>query len=156
MSMESARPRNLSHLAIGVRDMDASLNFYRDVIGLSVGADLVEDFSDGPMGLVRRAAYLRWSEGDAEAFIVLDQTLRGPAPTGEAKPLFDIGLHHFGFWVDDVAAIVGRAKAAGVGIVMEPFGSDSVAYGEAAGRPILAAMLKDPDGNVVQLDERRS
>ena len=29
-------PRNLSHVAIGVRDMDTSVAFYRDVVGLEV------------------------------------------------------------------------------------------------------------------------
>ena len=37
--------RALSHVAIGVRDTDRALEFYRDVLGLAVTADRVEEFA---------------------------------------------------------------------------------------------------------------
>jgi len=37
-------PRNLSHVAIGVRDMDTSVAFSRDVVGLDVTFDDTEEF----------------------------------------------------------------------------------------------------------------
>ena len=33
--------RAVSHIAVGVRDMDRSLEFYRDVLGMSVSLDAV-------------------------------------------------------------------------------------------------------------------
>ena len=149
-----AVPRNISHLAIGVSDMEASLTFYCQVIGLQLAVDKIEVFSLPEFKTERRGCYLRWSGEDDSAFIVLDQTLNSDRPRGGAKPLFDIGVHHFGFWVDDVDAIIARARSSGHTVVMDPVEADSQDYGEEAGRQIRAALLKDPDGNVVQLDQR--
>ena len=51
----------VSHIAVGVRDMDAALGFYRDVLGLRVTADKIEEFPQGPgqAPAQRRAVYLR-------------------------------------------------------------------------------------------------
>jgi catechol 2,3-dioxygenase-like lactoylglutathione lyase family enzyme len=149
-----SRPSNYSHLAIGVSDMDASLCFYRDTIGLDVVKDVIEDFRTMKIPTYRRGVYLRWADGDGEAFLVLDQTLGDYGDRGEAKQLFNIGLHHFGFWVDDTDAITARARDAGYAVVLEPLTGDSKDYGEEGGRAIRTAMLRDPDGNVVQLDQR--
>jgi catechol 2,3-dioxygenase-like lactoylglutathione lyase family enzyme len=37
----------ISHVAVGVRDMDRSVAFYRDVLGLRVGFDDIEVMGDG-------------------------------------------------------------------------------------------------------------
>jgi catechol 2,3-dioxygenase-like lactoylglutathione lyase family enzyme len=52
---------NVSHVAIGVRDMDRSLRFYRDIIGLEVRQDAIEEFGgvDGEPGVKRRGVYLK-------------------------------------------------------------------------------------------------
>ena len=148
------KPRNLSHIAVGVSDMDASLAFYCDVIGLEVAVDHIEDMRHPRFKTYRRGVYLRWSGGDDDAFVVLDQTLGEHGDRGRAKQLFEIGTHHFGFWVDDVDAIVARARVAGHPVLIDPLDSDSGGYGEPPGRPIRVSMLKDPDGNHVQLDQR--
>jgi catechol 2,3-dioxygenase-like lactoylglutathione lyase family enzyme len=142
-------------VAIGVSSIDRALTFYRDVIGLQVAVDHIEDFRATPaFATHRRGAYLRWADGDDAAFIVLDETLQPAGDRGGPTPLFNIGVHHFGFWVDDVDIIVERARAAGFEVVMKPSRSDSGLYGEPPGRRIRVAFLKDPDGNVVQLDQR--
>ena len=56
----------------------------------------------------RRGVYLREKEGADEPFVVLDQSLTNPYE-GAPTPLFQIGVHHFGFWVDDLDAIAARA-----------------------------------------------
>ena len=38
----------VSHIAVGVRDMEVALGFYRDVLGMRVTADKIEEFSQGP------------------------------------------------------------------------------------------------------------
>jgi catechol 2,3-dioxygenase-like lactoylglutathione lyase family enzyme len=152
----SSRPSNYSHLAIGVSDMDASLRFYRDTIGLAVAKDVIEDFRSMATPTYRRGVYLRWAEGGGEAFLVLDQTLGEHGDRGRAKELFTIGLHHFGFWVDDTDGIVERAREAGYAVLLEPITGDTKDYGEEGGRAIRTAMLRDPDGNIVQLDQRMS
>ena len=133
--------------------MDRSLGFYRDVIGLRVRADQEEAIP--PMGggpaMKRRGVYLCWSEGPDESFIVLDQQQQ---PFGEPSKLFQRSIHHFGFWVDDVEAIVDRARAGGFEIVVEPLEGDSWTYGEPPGKKLKSSFLRDPDGNNVQLDQR--
>lgn len=147
--------QNVSHIAVGVRDMDRSLPFYRDVLGLHVSLDAIEELPSiaGAPPLKRRGVYLRWREGAHESFIVLDQQL-SQAPFGEPAKTFQVGTHHWGLWVDDVEGIVARAEAAGVPIVVRPANGDTLAYGEAAGGVVRTAFLRDPDGNIVQLDQR--
>ena len=144
-----------SHIAIGVRDMQKSLDFYRDVLGMHVSLDAEEELpalGDAPP-LKRRGVYLRWREGPHETFIVLDQQL-SREPFGEPAGLFQVGVHHFGFWVDDADAIAARAEQAGHPVVVRPVNGDSLAYGEPSGGVVRSAFLRDPDGNVVQLDQR--
>ena len=144
-----------SHIAIGVRDMQQSLGFYRDVLGMHVSLDAPEELpaiGDAPP-LRRRGVYLRWREGPHETFIVLDQQL-SREPFGEPAGLFQVGVHHFGLWVDDADAIVSRAEAAGFPVLFPPGDGDTKAYGEPPGGVVRSAFLRDPDGNVVQLDQR--
>ena len=147
--------RNVSHIAIGVRAMDRSLPFWTDVVGLHVTLDTLEEFKLGSGVVRRRGVYLREREGSDESFLVLDQQLSNP-PEGSPKPLFQVGIHHFGFWVDDIDAIHNRAKAAGATVVVAPSeqGADSAAYGEPPGRFVRTMFINDPDGNVIQFDQR--
>jgi catechol 2,3-dioxygenase-like lactoylglutathione lyase family enzyme len=145
----------VSHVAVGVRDMERSLRFYRDVIGLRVRADLIEEIPsmDGQEPRKRRGVYLCWSEGPRESFLVLDQQLT-PAPWGEPARIFQVAIHHFGFWVDDVDAIAARARAGGFHLVTEPGNGDTATYGEPPGGKVRSCFLLDPDGNCVQVDQR--
>ncbi|MHB1582574.1 MAG: VOC family protein [Acidimicrobiales bacterium] len=147
--------RNVSHVAIGVRDMERSLPFWTEVVGLHVTLDTVESFTVDGEKIERRAVYLREREGPDEPFVVLDQQLTR-APTGQPTPLFSLGVHHVGFWVDDLDAIAGRARGAGVPIVVEPSerGADTTTYGEAPGGFVRGMFVRDPDGNVIQFDQR--
>jgi catechol 2,3-dioxygenase-like lactoylglutathione lyase family enzyme len=148
--------RNVSHVAIGVRDMARSLPWYRDVLGLDVALDDVEEFGDpGAPAIRRRAVYLRWSDDPDAAFVVLDEQL-GSEPVGAPKQLFDIGLHHFGFWVDDVGAVAEQARKADAVVVYGPSDTDTAAYGEPSGGTVRFLLLQDPDGNVVQFEQRVS
>jgi catechol 2,3-dioxygenase-like lactoylglutathione lyase family enzyme len=148
----------VSHIAIGVRDMDAALGFYRDVLGLRVTADKVEEFSQGPgqEPAKRRAVYLRWVDGPHASFIVLDQQITHDIQ-GEPAQLFQMGCHHFAFWVDDLDAMMTRVRDAGVTVIMgggDGPGADTTMYGEPPGGFVRSVFLRDPEGNYVQLDQR--
>jgi catechol 2,3-dioxygenase-like lactoylglutathione lyase family enzyme len=138
--------------------MDASLRFYRDLLGLRVSADLMEEFTEGAEGrpVKRRAVYLRWGTGPDASFVVLDQQLSA-GDHGQPPRLFQNGVHHFAFWVDDIKAIVGAMRAAGIEVqydLTDGDGADTKGYGEAPGGRILTAFVRDPDGQWVQLDQR--
>jgi catechol 2,3-dioxygenase-like lactoylglutathione lyase family enzyme len=147
--------RAISHVAIGVRDMDRALRFYRDGLGLRVKLDTTEQIPgfEGSPPRKRRAAYLGWSEGPHESFVVLDQPL-DVAASGEPARLFQTGIHHFSFWVTEIDAIVARLRGAGLEVLFDPGAGDTIAYGEPPGGTVLSTFLRDPDGNYVQLDQR--
>jgi catechol 2,3-dioxygenase-like lactoylglutathione lyase family enzyme len=147
--------RATSHIAIGVRDMERSVGFYRDLLGLHVSRDQEEDVysMDGGKAGKRRAVYLRWREGAQETFLVLDQQLSRD-PFGEPARLWQVGVHHFGFWVDDIEVMHKRMLAAGVPVLVPPMVGPSELYGEPPGRKLMSAFYRDPDANVVQLDQR--
>ena len=148
-----------SHIAVGVSNMEESLKFYRDILGLRVTLD---DPHENPGGMLSKATedteqtgrhgvYLRWDDGPDATFIVLSQN----RPTsGSAIKLNQVGIHHFAFWVDDLEESFAKIKAAGAPIVMPPTAFDSVAYGEPSGKKVLTTLFKDPDGIVIQLDQR--
>jgi catechol 2,3-dioxygenase-like lactoylglutathione lyase family enzyme len=148
----------VSHIAVGVRDMEVALGFYRDVLGMRVTADKIEEFSQGPgqPPAKRRAAYLRWVDGPHASFIVLDQQITNDIK-GEPAQLFQMGVHHFAFWVDDLDAVMERVRAAGVDVIMggnDGPGADTVMYGEPPGGRVRSVFLRDYEGNFVQLDQR--
>lgn len=151
--------RGTSHIAIGVSNMERSLRFYRDLLGLKVTLDDPQENPGGMLSRVqggqqprtRHGVYLRWEDGPDATFIVLSQD---QPVSGEAIKLNQVGIHHFAFWVDDLEAAFEKVKAAGVPIVLPPTTFDTVAYGEPAGGKVMTTLFKDPDGIVIQLDQR--
>ena len=145
-------------MAIGVSNMDKSLPFYRDALGLKVTRDTEENvggfpalFRDPTKGK-RRAVYLRWEEGPDATFLVLSAPV-GPS-SGEAIKLDQVGIHHFSFWVKDLRAKAEKLKAAGVPLLLPPTEGDSAGYGEPPGKKVLTCLFQDPDGIILQFDER--
>ena len=148
--------KGLSHVAVGVSDMERALVFYRDLIGLRVTLDTVEGgVGDGLVGANRRrAVYLRAADGPDAFFIVLDQQL-DREPFGSAPRILQLGTHHFSFWVDDLEETFDAMVARGFRPIIRPTEADALAYGEPAGSGrVLTAIIKDQDGNPVQLDQR--
>lgn len=143
----------ISHIAIGVRNMEASLAFYRDVLGLSLDLDRTE-VSEGLRPKNRRACYLRWTSRAGSAYVVLDQHLNRD-PFGQPAELFQVGVHHFSFLTHDIAKVIERARSANVELLRpEPALRDGPANGEPDGdHAVLTVMMRDPDGNVIQFDQ---
>src|SRR5260370_17667570 len=69
----------VSHLAIGVRDMERSIRFYRDLLGLEVKYDAMQPV--GPLSNLyrnpekgqRRAVHLHYGKGESAGFLVLTE-----------------------------------------------------------------------------------
>ena len=89
---------------------------------------VIGDGKDRPKERGRRAIYLHHTNDPASAFIVLDQQLDSEL-TGDPAELFQVGLHHFGLWVDNIDAIVERGTNAGYPPLRGPWNADTVAYG---------------------------
>lgn len=149
----------VSHIAIGVTDMERALKFYRDVLGLRVDADwrqrLTEDEGrelHGGRAIDRRCVWLRWGDGPYQSAINLDE-LRTPQPADRRADIYDLGVHHISLWVDDIDPIIERARALGFPVIM-PHVSDTAPYGEPPGGKIRSVFLPDADGNLIQCDCR--
>ena len=148
----------VSHVAIGVRSMERSLKFYRDLLGLEVRYDSMQPIGGMPSLYAnperghRRAVHLHYGMGEAGGFLVLSE-MPGGTP-GDAIKLDQVGISHFSWWVDDIRAIAEKLRAAGVKILVAPAEVDAGGYGESPGRKYLTCLFEDPDGIILQLDQR--
>src|ERR1700719_2008330 len=135
--MKECIMKGISHLAIGVSDMERSLPFYRDNLGLEVMLDSEEKVGQGS----RRAVYMRWDKGGG--FLVLSQTL-DREPSGKPLRLHQVGMHHFAFLVDDLRARAEKLTHAGVKMLVPPYEADAIAYGERGAGKFLTCLFEDP------------
>ncbi len=136
------------HVSFTVADMDRSLRFYCDLLGLEVLADWVSEtdylktitgFPDARM----RLAFLRLP--GTEVRLELIQYLAPSAP-GPAAPTNSPGAAHLCFDVPDIQAAYRDLRAAGVAFRSEPVEITSV-----ANRGAWGVYLSDPDGITVEL-----
>lgn len=154
--------RLASHIAIGVRDLERSLGFYRDALGMTV----IRDASNAPPAdqlygpevgsTSRREVMLRWGGNDGEGygdrlFLAISQS--DELATNAPLHLGQIGIHHIGFWVDNVLELASRLEGAGYPPVSVKE-TTGVGYGESGEQPMRAMFVKDPDGTILQFDER--
>lgn len=96
--------KEISHLGLAVRDLDAALRLYEGVFGLQVEARF-ESSEDGI-----RAAMLRVGE----IHIELMEPLGDDTPVGRFLAKRGEGIHHICYRVDGVAAALDDARRAGV------------------------------------------
>ena len=142
------------HGGIAVSDMDRSLAFYRDALGLDVHFDVVLDAVDyvrEVLGVTMRDArvvYLR-VPGSEGVFVELIE-YRGTDGRPVVPRAWDPGTGHLCFHVSDAAALHARVTASGFrsrssGVATIPIGPNK------GGR---AAYLLDPDGYHIELFQR--
>ena len=90
-------PTIVSHIAICVRDLEKSLAFYRDILGMNVTFDQVQDTSKGGFPDIykharktRRTVHVRYGGGHPAPSLVLTTHPRED-PDGEPIKLDQIG-----------------------------------------------------------------
>ena len=128
-----AKILGLTEVVISVHDMEKSLNFYRDILGLMVMSP--PDF--------RGAVFLRVSQ---ETDIVPQQLVLVPLPEGtDAFPTERVRrpLHHLGIEVAREDFESERERLQGLGF--------DVRFGEHPFLPLKGMYLDDPDGNEIEL-----
>jgi catechol 2,3-dioxygenase-like lactoylglutathione lyase family enzyme len=142
----------MSHVAMCVRNLDASLKFYRDLVGLQVVRDAMEEVGPAKLHLQgvyrtphqqRRAVNLVGGPGSNVPMLAISEH-PGDAIGGSAILLDEVGITHFSFTVASVDAVVRRFAAHGVEpcgpIIRDRHGNANVFFA-------------DPDGILVQFDE---
>jgi catechol 2,3-dioxygenase-like lactoylglutathione lyase family enzyme len=155
-------PRSFSHIALGVRDFDRSLHFYRDLLGFELAQEIPElgatGYEDGISKRKNRryrVAVLRYSKGKAapyglseDAPVIALVAPLGPQPTGKGIKVDQIGISHFGIWVKGLDAIYADLKSQGVKFAAPPHSGAKTEAGT-----LRTAFAEDPDGILIQLDE---
>lgn len=100
---------SIDHIGIAVGDLNASLAFFRDALGLELEAP-----EDVPSQRVR-AHFLQ----AGEATIELVEPMSDDSPIAKYVAKRGPGLHHVALRVDDIVAALAELKARGVRLIDE-------------------------------------
>ena len=138
----------LHHAGVGVRDMEASLRFYRDLLGLEVTQDaefegpVVGEIVGLPENTKVRIVHLKCGEDqEIELFQYME-----PATSTFPKDYrqCDGGIIHMALMVDNLMELYEKMKKHGMK-------SNSKPYNLGGG---LCVYMRDPDGITVELMQR--
>lgn len=139
----------IHHAGLTVRDLDRSLAFYRDSLGMEPMMD-VQHRVGGYWGEIVgypdvdvRFVHVAFPGDDRRLELV---EFRTPEPRGDAGEPRDVGVTHVCLLVDDVAALAERLERAGGTSYSAPV---KVTEGPNAGG--VGLYLRDPDGITVEL-----
>ena len=148
-------PIGISHYGICVRDLDRSLAFYRDILGMQCGPireqNMAEHFGDRQAQVYqktrqsRRAASLTWGDGSSPWLVLSSHD--DSAVEGEAPKLDQVGIHHICFSVKDTMGLAQHLIDSGVQLA-----GSLESYTRADGK-VHAFYVFDPDGILVQFDD---
>jgi catechol 2,3-dioxygenase-like lactoylglutathione lyase family enzyme len=142
------RVRGIHHVGITVADLDRSLRFYRDLLGMRVIGLNVEAVGSivGMPGASARIADL-----DAGGGQLLELIDYGSAPAEAAPQGPDaVGSCHVSIQVDDLRGALARLASAG----HRPMGEVTELSLGGVWEGCTIAYLRDPDGVVIELLER--
>ena len=150
------KAKGVSHIAVCVADLERSLHFYRDLLGLTVrlhttqqmarrpGAESVEMYQRPRES--RTVANVYFDDPDTtEPFLVLTSH-PGDEVEGEPIKLDQIGISHISFGVEDVRAYAEELVAKGV-----PLAGTMADFTDEQG-VMRTFFVYDPDGILVQFD----
>ena len=151
------KAKGVSHIAICVADLEKSLEFYRDILGLTVKLHTTQEMAHRP-GAESAEMYERprnsrtvanvWFDepNSPQPFLVLTSHPGGQVG-GEPIKLDQRGISHISFEVENVQAYAQELIAKGVSLAgtLEDFT-------DASGR-VRTIFVYDPDGILVQFDE---
>ena len=142
----------VSHIAICVRDIDKSLEFYCDTLGMIVGYDRIQDTTTGGLPHVyahprktRRQVRLIICERENSPTITMT-THPDEDPDGGPIKLDQVGISHFSISVPDLQGLADRLASKGVEFA-GPLESRLNAQGE-----VTSFYVYDPDGILLQFD----
>lgn len=149
--MSDAAVGSLNHVALGVRDLKASIRFY--VEGLGMRQTLTKETSDLTPTLMRLPEHAKattvFVQGASRVGqIELTQWNLEPGEADRPKRPGDIGMGQLSFPVDPehIGTIHARLVEMGVEVYSEPTTSIIKNYG-----PVTLFLCEDPDGNQVEL-----
>lgn len=143
--------RNVIHAGITVSDLNVSIPFYTDLLGLKL-IKLEEPRSArgeklGVPGAVIQCAVFETADG-AES-VELIQYFKPDSPDGGGAPVNTVGNVHIAFRVDDIDSMIREMKSKGVVFMSDNY--EVIGDGPLAGWKWI--YFKDPDGTNLELIE---
>ena len=143
----------MNHTGFVVSDMERSLEFYRDLLGLKEERNqiLEGEFISELVGYPDARLHIIYlGSGDLRHSVELIQYLN-PAGTLAAMPeRHQVGSSHLGVIVDDLDAFYAELSSRGVRFVSPPAIRPGAVYPMAS----KGCYMQDPDGNWLELLER--
>lgn len=136
MTKPPGRGATIAHIGIAVRDLDAILPFYRDVLQMP---EVELDDADGA-----RIAGL----AAGESLVELLESQDPQSPIGKFVAARGPGIHHVCFAVDDLDAALDRCRTAGLRLI------DQTPRIGAEGKRIAFIHPSATAGVLVELSER--
>jgi catechol 2,3-dioxygenase-like lactoylglutathione lyase family enzyme len=141
----------ISHIALCTRDMEKSLSFYRDILGMKVLFDGPTDPTEGgrthnyeQVRHSRRRVSLSFGTGKKPTLTITSHA--GEQISGQPLKLDQMGITHFSFTVPNAEALMEELLAKGV-----PLAGPREAFASAQGR-VRSFYVHDPDGILIQFD----
>lgn len=148
--MATLRTTGMHHTSLVVSDMERSLRFYRDQLGLEVVIDTEMSGAMLDREVALAGAHIRMVElrvGDAKTFLEL---LQYNSPPGKPFPgdfqCCDVGAPHIAFIVPDIQDAYRRLSSEGVKFTFPPQNVDSGVFSGSK-----TAYCYDPDGMIAEL-----
>lgn len=148
----SGSPRTTIDIGVHVRDVDASANFYTNVIGFTEveGFDVADDFAtaagltDGQPLSVR--VFVLGEEPSATRLKLMAIPDVETTIPDNAYVHSQLGIRYLTVYIDDTNAALARMRAAG----MKPVADGPVLIGGDPSGDYLT-VVRDPDGNLIEL-----
>ena len=138
--------KGVSHIAICVTDLEKSLEFYRDQLGLVVKMNTTQEMYDRPRR-TRTVANIYFDDPNSPQPFLVITSHPGDDVGGEPIKLDQKGISHISFEVENVKSYAEELIAKGVPLAgsMEDFTDDQ--------GKVRTFFVYDPDGILVQFDE---
>ena len=145
----------VTHVGVCERDMEESLKFYRDALGMTVIGEKITDITEGGTQTARLDNYAlerntrHWVSLAYGENLTPTLTLTShPGEKSDGQPILldQVGISHISFGVADVASLADELIAKGY----ELAGSRE-AYTDPNG-DIKSIYVRDPDGILVQFN----
>ncbi len=143
----------MNHTGFVVSDMERSLAFYRDLLGLSEERNqiLEGEFISQLVGYPNAKLHIIYlGIGDTKHSVELIQYLNPPGESVALPSRNNVGATHLGIIVDDLDSFYEDLSGKGVRFVSPPAVREDAVYPMAR----KGCYLEDPDGNWLELLER--
>lgn len=146
-----AKVTGMDHVSVTSRDLDASIAFYVDLLGLPLTARGESEDVELAVMMGQDHVSIRWADLEVGEALTLELVeFIEPIGAPLTKSLWDPGATHIGLQVDDIDGVHDGLRRADVRVISKPvrLTEEGVWYGAR----VLYAI--DPDGTWIELVQR--